>query len=381
MATELIRAFFLIFIAEMGDKTQIIAMTFATQYKVKEVLAGVFLGVFLNHGLAIILGRYISTLIPMDWAQLAGGVLFIIFGLLSLKVDDGDGSGQRKNFSPVIAVALAFFIGELGDKTQLTAMTLAVEGKHPFFVLLGTIFGMVATSSLGIFIGNKIGRRIPDVLMKIISSWVFIFCGTLKLYRWMPEKFLNSHYIISYFVIVMLIQTFLIIRLIIIRKGDKELSPIKKAAATLYIQTKVLENAIEDICLGEECCGNCSKTHCIIGYTKDILKTANDEEIYYIKRNENLNRLENREFNEDKVLDALSLIIIDYVKYGIIRDEKFIMNQVRECLETILLGRRIKFSGDLDEYMGQFTSIDDRLGKKLKHKIDGKVSSSFLNGI
>ena len=173
MINELIRAFFLIFAAEMGDKTQIIAMTFATQYKVKEVLMGVFLGVFLNHGLAILLGRYISKLIPMNWIQLIAGFMFVIFGLLALREEDVEDTKNKKSFGPIFTVALAFFVGELGDKTQLTAMTLSAEGNYPFFILIGTTLGMMATSGLGIYVGSKIGEKISDIFIKIVSSQRF----------------------------------------------------------------------------------------------------------------------------------------------------------------------------------------------------------------
>lgn len=150
MIKELIRAFLLIFAAEMGDKTQIIAMTFATQYLVREVLMGVTLGVFLNHGIAILLGSFISKVMPMNVIQIIAGFLFIIFGINALKIDEDEDVESKKEISPIITVALAFFIGELGDKTQLTAMTLAAEANYPFFILIGTTLGMIATSSLGI---------------------------------------------------------------------------------------------------------------------------------------------------------------------------------------------------------------------------------------
>lgn len=206
MIKELIRAFLLIFIAEMGDKTQIIAMTFATQYKIKEVLMGVFLGVFLNHGLAIILGSYISKIVPMDYIQIIAGFMFVVFGILALKDEEIEDKNHKRNFGPIFTVALAFFVGELGDKTQLTAMTLAAEGSYPFFILLGTTLGMLGTSGIGIFIGSKIGEKIPDVFIKFVSSLVFIFFGTIKLYNWLPKDFLKTSYIIIYFAIILLIE-------------------------------------------------------------------------------------------------------------------------------------------------------------------------------
>ena len=99
MLKEFIKAFLLIFAAEMGDKTQIIAMTFATQYKIKEVLLGVLLGVFFNHGIAILLGRYLSKAIPMDWIQLIAGIMFVIFGLIALREEELEDEKNKKSYS------------------------------------------------------------------------------------------------------------------------------------------------------------------------------------------------------------------------------------------------------------------------------------------
>ena len=80
MLSEFFKALSLIFIAEMGDKTQIIAMTFATQFMVSQVLLGVSIGVIANHGLAILFGSLLGTMLPLDMIQLLAGVLFIFFG-------------------------------------------------------------------------------------------------------------------------------------------------------------------------------------------------------------------------------------------------------------------------------------------------------------
>src|SRR5690606_22932798 len=146
--------------AEMGDKTQILAMAFATQYQVKKVLMGVFLGSLLNHGIAVALGSYLSSVIPINTIQIIAGISFVGFALWTLKNDDDDeeeGDSKGK-FGPVFTVAMAFFIGELGDKTQLTAITLSVDASYPVFILLGTVSGMILTSSLGIYVGSKIGN-------------------------------------------------------------------------------------------------------------------------------------------------------------------------------------------------------------------------------
>lgn len=219
MIKELIKAFLLIFIAEMGDKTQIIAMTFATQYKVKDVIKGVVLGVALNHGIAIILGRFISNALPVNIIQIIAGIIFVIFGIMTLKNKETDSLSNKKNLGPIMTVGLAFFIGELGDKTQLTAMTLSSESIYPLIILLGTTLGMVATSCVGIFVGCRIGQKISDVLVKIISSIIFISFGSIKLLNSLQKTYINKLNVLLYLLIIIIIEFALINNLII--KKDK----------------------------------------------------------------------------------------------------------------------------------------------------------------
>lgn len=215
MFNELVRSFLLIFAAEMGDKTQIIAMTFATQFGVLEVLSGVAIGVFLNHGLAIVLGRYISKIIPLNLIQIIAGLLFVAFGVLALSSEEeSEENKKKKNLGPILTVALAFFVGELGDKTQLTAMTLSTEGKFPFFILLGTTLGMVAVSGLGIFVGSKIGKKIPDLVIKVASAAIFITFGTIKLFNTLPSIYLTTVNIVLYFIVLSILVLIFLRKLI-----------------------------------------------------------------------------------------------------------------------------------------------------------------------
>src|SRR5690554_2998779 len=161
MIQEMIKAFFLIFIAEMGDKTQILAMAFATRFPVRKVLLGIGLGALLNHGLAVALGSSLSRVVPLSTIQIIAGAAFIGFALWTLKPENGEEEKEpRMQFGPTATVALAFFIGELGDKTQLTAITLAADARYPLLILGGTVSGMIATGALGIFIGKKLGEKI-----------------------------------------------------------------------------------------------------------------------------------------------------------------------------------------------------------------------------
>lgn len=181
MTEELLGAFLLVFAAEMGDKTQILAMMFASRYKAASVLTGVFIGSLLNHGLAVLLGATLGNVIPIPVLAAVAGLAFIYFAFSSLKNEDSEEEHTRGYKNPIIAVASAFFVGELGDKTQLAAITLSMDAVYPFIILIGTVSAMVVTSSIGIWVGSKIGKRIPETLIKVISAILFYGFGSIKL--------------------------------------------------------------------------------------------------------------------------------------------------------------------------------------------------------
>lgn len=219
MIEELLKAFLFIFIAEMGDKTQILVMAFATQFKVRKVIFGTFLGSFLNHGLAVLLGTYISNYIPINNIQIIAGFAFIGFSLWTLRDDDNEEENEKQRFKlgPVLTVTLAFFIGELGDKTQLTAITLATESVWPFVTLCGTVLGMVFTGLISIVIGKKISDKISEFAIKIIASIVFMFFGITKLYYTLPKEYLSFQNSFL-FVGIIIIMVFIIVRPTIIKR-------------------------------------------------------------------------------------------------------------------------------------------------------------------
>jgi putative Ca2+/H+ antiporter (TMEM165/GDT1 family) len=191
---EFTKALFLVVVAEMGDKTQILAMAFATKFPVKKVLAGIFIGCLLNHGLAVIFGRCISEFIPINIVQIIAGLAFIGFALWSLKSEEEEDECDegKSKFGAVFTVSIAFFIGELGDKTQLTAITLATDAKNPIVILAGTVLGMVVTGSMGIFVGKKLGDKIPEFAIKIVATSIFMFFGLTKLYKSLPKEYLTT---------------------------------------------------------------------------------------------------------------------------------------------------------------------------------------------
>lgn len=166
-------------LAEMGDKTQLLAMAFATRFPAQTVLSAVFVATLLNHALAVAAGRLLTNVIPLDVISLTAALSFILFGLWTIRGDTLEGEDrQRSSFGPFLTVAIAFFLAELGDKTQLATISLAVKySDDPIAVLLGTTAGMVVADSIGIVIGIVLGKRLPDTLIRLVSAGVFIFFG------------------------------------------------------------------------------------------------------------------------------------------------------------------------------------------------------------
>lgn len=369
MLKELVRAFLLIFAAEMGDKTQIIAMTFATQYKVKDVLTGVTLGVLLNHGIAIILGRFISKVVPMNFIQVLAGIMFVVFGILALKDDEEEDLENNKIFNPIMTVSLAFFIGELGDKTQLTAMTLSTEGTYPFFILMGTTLGMIATSSLGIFVGSRIGNKIPETTVKIVSSIVFVFFGTIKLFNTLPKEYISTINISLYMILLGIVEIILIRNLMRIKSIQGQKSPFKVAAFNLYEHTQALKETLDSICLGEGRCGTCSGSTCLIGFTRFILREARENSNYYANSKVNIDKLIMKDYDKREVVQALSFIISDYVKHNWPEDNNFVTNKIKSALELILFSQVIKKSTDINEYIKEINKINSKLAGDLEKRI------------
>jgi Ca2+/H+ antiporter, TMEM165/GDT1 family len=170
-------------LAEMGDKTQLLAMAFATRYRAYKVLIAVFLATLANHSLAVVVGHFLTVVIPMDIISLAAAVSFIVFGLWTIRGDSLKGEEKRESrFGPVATVAVAFFLAEMGDKTQLATISLAVEYQNMFNVLMGTTLGMVIADTVGIVVGIVLCKRIPERIIKWISAGVFVLFGFIGVY-------------------------------------------------------------------------------------------------------------------------------------------------------------------------------------------------------
>lgn len=169
---------FLIFVAEMGDKTQLVALTLATRYRIGVVLAGVFVATLLVHAFSVGLGGLTARLLPPGWLQLLCGLAFVGFGAWTLRGDTAENGNGRLNRlkSPFMIVAITFFLAELGDKTMLSTVTLAAQ-YSAVPVWLGSTVGMVLSDGLAIWVGKILGRHLPERAIQIGAAAIFFGVG------------------------------------------------------------------------------------------------------------------------------------------------------------------------------------------------------------
>lgn len=182
--TAFIASFIFVLLAEMGDKTQLLAMAFAAKYSAHKVLIAVFIATILNHTLAVLTGHFLTVIIPIKIISLIAALSFILFGLWTLRGDKLAGEDKKESrFGPIITVGIAFFLAEMGDKTQLATISLAIEYRNMLSVLIGTTLAMVAADAFGIVIGIIMRKHIPEKSIKWFSAIVFILFGIISAYR------------------------------------------------------------------------------------------------------------------------------------------------------------------------------------------------------
>lgn len=212
---EFIEAFVMVFIGEMGDKSQFLALAFATTYPMKTVLGGVSLGIGLNHGLAILAAVFIAGVFKdLAFLQIVAGILFLFFGLSALKMDYDDEEEEAvkaSSMGPLFTVVSAFFVGELGDKTQLMAMTLAMNSPRPAVIFLATVSSMILVSLFGILVGKYLGKKIPQVTLSYFAAFLFLLFGTMKLYGAVDAGFKAPFWIILYALILAIAVVYILI--------------------------------------------------------------------------------------------------------------------------------------------------------------------------
>lgn len=172
-------AFGLIFLAELGDKTQLVVLVMAARFRALVVLAAVATATLLINGFSVVVGGAVSRLLPPALVKLAAGLAFLAFGLWTLKgeAEESEEIPRPRRFqSPFLIVALTFFLAEFGDKTMLSTAALAAA-QLPVPVWLGATVAMVSASLLAILLGNFLGRKLPERPLRLGAAVIFLLFG------------------------------------------------------------------------------------------------------------------------------------------------------------------------------------------------------------
>ncbi|MCF8571578.1 TMEM165/GDT1 family protein [Gordonia sp. HY002] len=185
MLAALALSFAVIFVAELGDKSQLMAMTFALRYRWWVVLTAILTATTLVHAASVFFGHFLGLSIPTALLSIVGGLSMLVFGFWTLRgdeLDDDEASrAGRVGRSVFLAVMSSFLLAELGDKTMLATITLAAD--HDWLgVWIGSTIGMVAADALAIAVGRLLGRHLPErsialgaaVLFFVFATWLVV---------------------------------------------------------------------------------------------------------------------------------------------------------------------------------------------------------------
>jgi putative Ca2+/H+ antiporter (TMEM165/GDT1 family) len=179
-------SFALIFLAELGDKSQLVALWFATRYHWAIVILGVTLATLVVHLGSTAVGATTADVLPEAVVLTVVGLSFLAFALWGLRGDRLEERAARQATTPVGAlgvVTVAFFLSELGDKTQLATMSIAGERDGFAGVWLGSTAGMVAADTLAIAVGVVAGKRMPERAVAVVAAVLFALFGAVAIGR------------------------------------------------------------------------------------------------------------------------------------------------------------------------------------------------------
>jgi len=166
-------------LAEIGDKTQLLAIILATRFKRPwPIVAGILGATIANHSLAALAGAEAAAWLQGAWFRYLVAASFIAMGLWTLVPDTLDAEEQpRPRFGPFLTTLVAFFLVEMGDKTQLATVALGARFHEIAAVAAGTTLGMMAANVPAIFLGNALIRRVPMKLVHALAALLFIAIG------------------------------------------------------------------------------------------------------------------------------------------------------------------------------------------------------------
>lgn len=172
-------------LAEMGDKTQLLSLVLAAKFrKPWPIVWGILVATLVNHGLAGAVGSWVTTQLgpqALRWVLGASFLVMAVWILIPDKLDENDADAQPK-WGVFATTAIAFFIAEMGDKTQVATVMLAAQFQSWFWVLAGTTMGMMLANAPVVWLGDAITRKISLIWVHRVSAVVFAILGALALW-------------------------------------------------------------------------------------------------------------------------------------------------------------------------------------------------------
>ena len=187
-------SFFFFFLSELGDKTQLLVLSFSTKDRAKNILLGVAIGTFFSHGLAIIFGSKLGSLGDDNfrfYLEIFTYISFLLFGIFGFIPEKETTNNSKSSFlqkvtniklNYIFIIAISIVIGELGDKTFLASLGLGV--KYPAYkisLIMGSIMGMVLSNSFALFFGRFLGNKFNPKFVKVLSNILFLLFGSIGL--------------------------------------------------------------------------------------------------------------------------------------------------------------------------------------------------------
>jgi len=179
----LIGSFLLVAASEMGDKTQLLAFALASRFRQPwRVMAGILVATLANHALAAGVGTWVSVHVPERVMAGLLAVLFLGFGLWTLKPDTLEETKGPGRFGAFVTTTVLFFLAEMGDKTQFATVALAARYQSVLVVTVGTTLGMAASNGLAVFLGEKLADKVQLKWVRWVAASLFFVFGAVSLW-------------------------------------------------------------------------------------------------------------------------------------------------------------------------------------------------------
>ena len=172
-------------LAEMGDKTQLLSLVLAARFrKPWPIVLGIFVATLANHALAGAVGSWVTTMLGPDvlrWVLGASFIAMAVWMLIPDKLDDGDTPSGTSQWGVFGTTLIAFFLAEMGDKTQIATVALAAQYQQWAAVVAGTTLGMMIANAPVVWFGDRLVKKVPIRVVHLISALIFAVLGVLAI--------------------------------------------------------------------------------------------------------------------------------------------------------------------------------------------------------